>query len=238
MQNKEKKKYLTLCLFFFTTLNLCSQSKEPLSIETKKIDKKEKNCTYKIEYPILKLGKNSKYDVNLIKSIGKILIDDFTKLEIYDNEYECNKNDKNAPSFSLNVGYEVKFKNESILSLYSTFSSFTDGNAHPNNIYKTYNFDLTTGKQIPFESLFKTDQKFLIPLHKYMAEALILDKSISDKEEFIAAKKNKYDYYLSPEGIHFINLFDVYVMQAAEAKVPYLKIKKYLDTEKTLSFVK
>lgn len=238
MLNLEKKFFLVLCLFLFSISNLCSQSKEPLSVEVKRIDKKERNCTYKIQYPILKLGKNAKYDPNIIKAIGKILIDDFTKIESYENEYECNKKDKNAPAFSLHVDFTVKFKNESILSLYSTFSSFTEGNAHPNNIYKTYNFDLNTGKEIPFEALFKKEQKFLVPLHKFMAESLLLEKTISDKEEFISAKKDRYDYYLSNEGIHFINLFDVYAIQSAEAKVPYAKLKKYLDTEKTLFFVK
>ena len=52
------------------------------------MDKKESNCTYKIQYPIFKLGKDSKYDGNIIRLIGKIFVDDFTKLESYDNEFE------------------------------------------------------------------------------------------------------------------------------------------------------
>ena len=128
--------------------------------------------------------------------------------------------------------------NESMLSIYSYSSSFTEGSAHPNNIYKVYNFDLTTGNEISFESLFKKDSKYLIPLHKYMAENLVKNQIITDKEEFIAAKKNKYDFYLSIEGIHIINLFDIYVLQATEVMVPYDKMKKYLDSEKTLKFIK
>lgn len=234
----QKKMLLFLSLFLYSSLNVCSQSKEPLSIEKKTLDKKEKNCTYKIEYPILKLGKGSTYDLNVIRSIGKILVDDFTKFDIYENEYECNKNDKNAPAFSLSGNFSVKLKTESILSIHSEFSSFTEGNAHPNNVYKAYNFDLNTGKIISFESLFKRDAKFLIPLHKYMAESLLKDKSITEKEEFIALKKNKYDFYLTPEGIILINLFDIHAMQSVEARVPFEKIKKYLDTENTLKFIK
>ena len=70
-----------------------------------------------------------------------------------------------------------------------------------------------------------------------MAESLVKDKTISDKEEFISAKKSKYDYYLSPKGIHIINLFDIYAIQSAEVLVPYEKIKKYLDTENTFNFI-
>ena len=234
----QNKKRLFVCLFLFVTLSICSQSKEPLSVVTKSLNKQDKNCTYKIQYPILKLGKNSHYNVNYIKSIGKILIDDFTNLEGYENEFECNKKDKNAPAFSLSVSFEVKLMNESMLSIYSYSSSFTEGSAHPNNIYKVYNFDLTTGNEISFESLFKKDSKYLIPLHKYMAENLVKNQIITDKEEFIAAKKNKYDFYLSIEGIHIINLFDIYVLQATEVMVPYDKMKKYLDSEKTLKFIK
>jgi len=124
------------------------------------------------------------------------------------------------------------------LSVHSDFSSFTEGNAHPNNVLKAYNFDLITGKQITFESLFKKDTKYLVALHKYMAQSMLKDKSISEKEEFIALKKNKYDFYLTSDGITFINLFDMHAMQSVEAKVPFEKIKKYLDTENTLKFVK
>lgn len=237
MIKQRKKKFLLVCLLLFSSVSICSQSKEPLSVVTKTLNKKDKNCTYKIEYPILKLGKNSPHNAEYIKSIGKVLIDEFTKLDSYENEYECNKKDKNAPAFSLDAGFEVKLINDSILSIYSSFSSFAEGNAHPNNIYKTYNFDLKTGKQIPFENLFKRNSKFLIPLHKYMAEGLVKDKIITDKEEFISAKKNSYDFYLSSKGIHLINLFDIYAMQSVEVMVPYEKIKKYLETENTLKFI-
>lgn len=234
----EMKYSLLLCLSFFFNFSLCSQSKEPLSVEKKLLEKKEKNCSYKIQYPILKLGKDSKYDVNIIKSIGKVLVDDFTKLDSYENEFECNKKDKNAPAFNLVGDFSVKLKNEFILSIHSDFSSYTEGNAHPNNVFKVYNFDLVTGKQISFESLFKKDSKFLVPLHKNMAEVMLKDKSITEKEEFIALKKNKYDFYLTPDGLTLINLFDIHAMQSVEAKVPFEKIKKYLDTENTLKFIK
>ena len=141
----QKKIFLIVCFFLFSSLNLCSQS-EPLSVVGKTLNKKDKNCTYNIEYPILRLGKNSPHNVEVIKSIGKTLIDDFTKLDLYENEYECNKKDKNAPAFSVNAGFEVKLLNTSILSIRSSFSSYLEGSAHPNNISKAYNFDLKTGQ--------------------------------------------------------------------------------------------
>lgn len=232
----EKRILLALCLF--TSISVCSQSREPLSIDSKLIDKKDKHCTYKIKYPILKLGKDSKYDINVIRNIGKVFIDDFTKLEKYENEFECNKKDKNAQAFSVTGDFTVKLKSDSILSIHSMFSSYAEGNAYPNNVLKSYNFDLTTGKEISFESLFKKDSKYLIPLHKFMAEAMIKDKTINDKEEFIALKKDKYEFYLTPNALVLINLFDIHAMQAIEVAVPYAKIKKYLNTETTLTFVK
>ena len=234
----QKKMLLFLSLFLYSSLNVCSQSKEPLSIEKKILEKKESNCTYKIQYPIFKLGKDSKYDGNIIRLIGKVFVDDFTKLESYDNEFECNKKDKNAPPFSVTGNFTVKLKTDTFLSIHSDFSSYQEGNAYPNNTFKTYNFDLTTGKQIPFDSLFKKDKKFIVPLHKFMTEVMLKDKSISDKEEFIALKKNQYDYYLTADSLVLINLFDIHALQAVEVKIPYEKIKKYLDTENTLKFVK
>ncbi|HNB99144.1 MAG TPA: DUF4163 domain-containing protein, partial [Leptospiraceae bacterium] len=215
-----------------------SQSKEPLSIDGKVLDKKEKNCSYKIKYPILKLGKDSKYDVSVVRNIGKVFIDEFTNIEKYENEFECNKKDKNASPFTLNGDFTVKLKTDSILSIHSSFSSYVEGNPYPNNVFKTYNFELNSGKEIAFEDLFKKDSKYLIPLHKFMAEAMLKEKVISEKDEFIALKKEKYDFYLTQNAIVFINLFDIHAMQSVEVMIPYDKMKKYLNTDMVLKFVK
>lgn len=192
---------------------------------------KIKNCSYQVNYPVLKLKKKtSLYNEKIINGINETIKKTLLNLSVYDNEFDCNTKDQNAPEFTLYSTSEVKLLSERLYSVYVNESAYTAGNPHPNNLFKTFNFSIEDGTEISFKSLFK-DNTFIEPFNKQLAKDLVKQSIItSDPVEFDSVKKEEYNFYLTDKYIYTINLFDVHAMASAEGKVSYDKMKKYLNT--------
>jgi hypothetical protein len=181
----------------------------------------EKECRFKIYFPKIR----SKTKNQFIK-LNRFFNKEFTDISKYKNEFECNLLSSTPVHFDLNIDFQVKLLTENTLSIYSTISSFTEGNAHPFNQYKVYNYNLQTGEKILLKSLFKEEK---IPLEEINRG---IRKSFSKDIETMYTDKFEFkDFYLSKGNIYFINLFDVYVYETLEGKVSIKRLAKKLENK-------
>ena len=179
----------------------------------------EKECRFKIYYPKIR----SKIKNQFIK-LNRFFNKEFTDVTKYKNEYECNLFASTPIPFDLSIDFEVKLLTKNTLSIYSITSIFTEGNAHPFNQYKVYNYNLQTGEKILLKKLFKQEKIPLEELNRTIRKNLNKDIQgmYTDRFEF-------KDFYLTKGNIYFINLFDIYVYETIEGKVGIKTILKKLD---------
>jgi hypothetical protein len=139
---------------------------------------------------------------------------------------------------SLKVDYDidvVKPKNSTLISVRMTFEGMQAGRPHPYHNNRVINFDLTTGKMITLNELFKKNAKFLQLLAAYTNKALN-QKLKSDNwmvaEGTKADVKNFKNWNLQSDSI--LITFDEYqvapyVYGSQEVEVPYAELKKIID---------
>jgi hypothetical protein len=68
--------------------------------------------------------------------------------------------DSVVASYSFQASYEIEQANTDYVSLVFTVSEYTGG-AHPNQYYRTFNYDIDTGKEMALKDLFPGDDTYL-----------------------------------------------------------------------------
>jgi len=231
-----KPKLLSFVFFFLFVLSskIFSFEKEKwVEIISLSAGKSIRNCSIKIFYPKLVLVPNSPISIGIVKKVNKYLKKEFQDIKRYDNEYQCNRNAKKSdPAFYLEVKFDVKLNSAHLLSIYYYAIGFTAGAAHPDNLYKAFSFDLRSGEIIFFSDLFKKNIIFLPIVNREIFLQLKEMDVLGSEEEFKEIEKKTYEYYLTKEGIHIINLYEIHVLQSLEVVIPFKKLKKVLDLEK------
>jgi hypothetical protein len=192
---------------------------------TKTFEKRIQNCSFKINFPILKISKTEKSNPELYKKINKELKNYFLKIDSYYNEFDCNLNATDSAAFTFNRSFAVKFQSAKIISLHHYSSSFTEGSPHPNNEYKTINYNVMTGDFIVAKEIFKISKPFKKAIQKLIKQDLLRQEIEAEPITEIT------DFYLTEDSIVFINLFDIYALATVEVKIPWKLLENFMQAD-------
>lgn len=236
---KWQRNFLILIGFYFLfSLQLFSQTENLwVLVQTQSASLNIQACTIKIQYPKLK-ALNAEVGAGIVKKVNKFLRKEFQNIKKYENDEQCSRNPKkDKPSFFLDVKFDVKLNQNHLVSIYYYAVGYTAGAIHPDNDYKAFTFDLRTGNRLLFSDLFRKPSNYMNLVNKEIFQELKEMDIISSQEEFAEVQKSNYDFYLTPNAIVIINLYDIHVLQSVEASLKYEKIKKILNPE-IFSFIK
>ncbi len=192
-----------------------------------------RNCMIRVKYPKIALTNNSQVKDWVVRKANKFLKSQFLDIKRFDNEFECNRNAKKGdPSFHLEINYEIKMNEGYILSIYYFAVGYTSGAAHPNQVFKGITINLKDGEVLNYRNIFKPNSNYASVLNKEISDGLKELEVISSDEEFADIRKEEYEFYFTKDSINIINLYDIYVMQSLEVKIPLKNIQKVLNNEK------
>lgn len=232
-----KPKFLWFVCFFliFSSYHkVWSFSREKwVNVNSLSASKNIRNCSIRILYPKITATQESKLGAGIVKKVNKFLKKEFQDIKRYDNEYQCNRDAKKTdPAFHLEIKFDVKLNAAHFLSIYYYAVGFTAGAAHPENVYKAFNFDLREGELILFADLFRKNVGYLPTVNREIYLHLKEMDVLGTEEEFKEVEKKDYEYYLSKDGINIINLYEIHVMQSLEVVLSLKKMKKVLNVDK------
>jgi hypothetical protein len=121
-----------------------------------------------------------------------------------------------------------------LISLKFTFSTYVNGAAHPNSRTRTVNYDLETGQDINFFSLFKPGSNYLTVISNYcIAELKTRPIDFASNSDGAAPTAENYgNWNVTHDGL--LITFDPYQVAAYAAgpqlvTIPYSELKSILD---------
>ncbi|MEO8400543.1 MAG: DUF3298 domain-containing protein [Gammaproteobacteria bacterium] len=134
---------------------------------------------------------------------------------------------------SLRIDYDidvVKPENQTIVSVRLSIEGMQAGRAHPYHMHKVFNFDLSKGKLLTLNDIFKPGTKYLTLFAKYSNKSL--NEKLHDKWMIAAGTaptlKNYAHWNLEDDGI--LITFDEYqvapyVDGPQEVEIPYTELR-------------
>lgn len=203
-------KSILVLFFFLTNINLIS---EKINITKKEFKKKEKNCVFQIYYPFFQ-NKNNQNFKKINSNFEKFFLD----IQSYYNEFEC----QGENQFNLNRNFDIKLLDEKIISIHSYSSSFSEGNPHPNNSFKTFNFSLKTGDEIRLNQIYKISKSFRKKIRS------LIEKNLNEQGISTGFSLDQPEYYFTKTELVFINLFEDYPNGSIEAKIHLKELANFL----------
>lgn len=142
---------------------------------------------------------------------------------IYENVLRLSKNlmVPDVPTY-VTGSYELKNNQKGILTL-SLIGFAEFGGTHPMTMIKSLNFDLKTGKDIPFYELFKPDSNYIEILSQMVLEEL-KKQDIMLFEDYPGVKPDQ-DYYIADKAL--VIYFQLYDIAPYAVGFPYAVIPIY-----------
>jgi hypothetical protein len=89
-----------------------------------------------------------------------------------------------ARESTLDIGYEIRFAADDLISVEFSESSYEAGAAHPNSATTVLNYDVKNGKRITLADLFTPNSKYLSVISAYCIKEL-RDRSKKDKDSML-----------------------------------------------------
>ncbi|WP_303860468.1 DUF3298 and DUF4163 domain-containing protein [Alkalibaculum bacchi] len=144
---------------------------------------------------------------------------------IYENMLRLSKNlmVPDIPTY-VTGSYELKNNQKGVLTL-SLIGFAEFGGAHPMTMVKSLNFDLSTGKDIPFYELFKPNSPYIEVLSGMVLEEL-KKQDIMLFEDYPGVRPDQ-DYYIADKAlVIYFQLYDIapYVVGFPYAVIPIYSI--------------
>lgn len=179
--------FAVVWLFCILTLSWAQAAK------TIMIKEETPDLDVQIKYP-------QEYNSKAIDSVIKTFIESVQKKETppVDKSLPADVPGKNG----LYIDYVTEFKNQHVLSLVFTVSTYYRGAAHPNNTLKTFNF--IQGKLIEFNELFIPDSHYLTKIAD-LCRKEITRRKISDKNWIAkgtaATEENYKNWHFTKHGL-------------------------------------
>ena len=135
---------------------------------------------------------------------------------------------------TLKIDFQLDIINDkNILSVRIMSEGMQAGRAHPYHTYQTFNYDLTQGKILTLNDIFKPKVKYLTVLAKYAS--VELNKKLQDKwmikEGTAPVLKNYQNWNLKKNSILItFNEYQVapYYAGSPEVQIPYAKLKNII----------
>ncbi|MBP7831573.1 MAG: DUF3298 and DUF4163 domain-containing protein [Candidatus Pacebacteria bacterium] len=132
-----------------------SESLNILTKTDKKITKETANVSINVTYP----------EFENVPAVINSDIKSFIDNEVANIEKLVSEGmpDSVVTSYSFSTTYEVEQANTDYVSLVFTVNEYTGG-AHPNQYFRTFNYDIDTGKELKLADLYPADDKYLSAL--------------------------------------------------------------------------
>lgn len=211
-----------------------------LTIEEKKIDENSEFLRLELKYPFLNIKEqgNKGVDNKVIEKINKDIEDvvfkfrDYIKSgsEEYSKDYKEGYMKYQYEGFS---DYKVTYNKDNILSIPLTMYEFTGG-AHGLTNIKSFNYDLSNGKEILLKDMFKEGVDYKSVLNKYIKEQI--DKT-EDKNIYFTGDmgfngiSDNQSFYIDDNGIVvYFSLYDIapYSSGIPMFTISWEQLEKYL----------
>jgi len=211
-----------------------------VKIVSKLYEGRSKNgfCQFKIDYPELV----SLPDRNTKAEINQYIFNDLVKTDNPDcaDNADLSQLGKDE-SYSIDLNYKVTYNQGSLLSvkvsgLGTSLRNGTIDAAHPSKIYKSYNYDLKTGKLLRFQDLFVNDRGFISKIDQSIARQYPNINPISCDNTNLHPDicKGDYEFYISGNNLVIFNIFDNFVAGSVEAEIKLSELKDSIDPNSLL----
>lgn len=199
---------------------------------------KAKRLELTAEYPELKGSTSAAAFNQLVKSRVTKELTDFRK-QMMDVSAEDIKMLPQGMNYFMDIGYNVEYADNDLISVSFLQSNFTGG-AHPNYNYFTITYDLKNGKEVNLSELFKPGARYLEAVSAYAIKDL-QSRKVPDSDENMglaqdlfaegatAKAENYQSWNITKKGLMFI--FDPYQVGPFAAGshtviVPYANLRE------------
>ncbi|MGL5712291.1 MAG: DUF3298 and DUF4163 domain-containing protein, partial [Paraclostridium sp.] len=177
-----------------------------------------------IKYPYLKIKDNyiNKEDIptkiidNINIQISNTINEFKNKIkktsEDYKKTYEKEDKKDQYPKYQYEAisDYKIEFNKSNILSIPLTMYEFTGG-AHGLTTIKSFNYDVSTGKEIKLKDLFKENSNYKEVINKHISEEISKNPSVYFVgEEGFKGISDIQTFYIDDEGlVIYFSLYDI-----------------------------
>lgn len=254
MKLNQKIIYATLVLMFILSVECFSLEKsikdicmnQTYDIVANKIEEETEFFKSNISYPILKIKKeylnDANYDSNIIEDINKKIssnVLDFNsrikaESEQYKKQYEdvYSKLGKDYMKYQYEAysNYEIAYNKNNYLSIPIKTYEFTGG-AHGMTYLKSYNYDLSSGKEILFKDLFKEGVDYKKITDDFITSQINKNPNIYfEGQEGFKGVSDSQEFYVDEDGIViYFQLYDIapYYVGIPEFKMTWQEFGNY-----------
>jgi len=145
---------------------------------------KEKHYTVEAEYP--QIEGDPRFD-NFNREARGMITKDVAAFKTGETVQESDSSDETPAETldsSLDIGYEIRYATDDLISVEFTESEYSRGAAHPNSSTQVLNFDVKSGKKLALADLFNPNSKYLSVISEYCIKAL-KDQSKKDNDSML-----------------------------------------------------
>lgn len=220
-------------LFSFSIISTLAIGKEnTLEIYDKIINKENQYIKVSARLPIVKTP-NSIVGENLTKKINNRI--DETLVDLM-SLAEQEKADKTGSGhlYELDSLYEVPYNQNNILSLYTLDYQFTGG-AHGMTTLVPYNINISNGKYLTLNNLFKKEFNYIEFINNKVNEKIKENPDIYflDGENKFKTISEKQDFYINEKGI--VIVFQLYEIAPYSSGIQHILIPKEEIADKLIN---
>lgn len=134
-----------------------TETQNVLTKSDKKVTKNTKEETIDVTYPEF-----ADVPASINNDIKKFIDDEVAMI---DDLVAQGMPDSVVTSYSLQIKYEIEQSNADFVSLVFTVGEYTGG-AHPNQYFRTFNYNVATGKEVSLADVYPNDAKYFAPLRE------------------------------------------------------------------------
>lgn len=198
----------------------------PIEITSKTISSENEALQSNIILPIFSGGNNEEF----LNEINQLIEENSLKIkeevsQMAEEDYEAFKDD-DVPFFpyELMINYDIHTATNELLS-FTTLNYQYTGGAHGHSVKIPYNFDLTTGKEIVLEDLFKKGSDYKRILNEEIQKQIKEDPEIffpDEVELFSGIKENQPFYIKNGKLFIYFGQYDIapYASGIIEFEIP------------------
>ena len=152
--------------------------------KTIKETNKEKHHTIDAEYPLIE--GDARFD-KFNREARNLVMKDVAAFKTAETQSEeetgVDQSDETQNS-TLDIGYDIRFATDDLISVEFGEGQYSRGAAHPNSATAVLNYDLKNGKKLSLADLFNPNSKYLNAISAYCIKEL-KDRAKKNKDEML-----------------------------------------------------
>lgn len=176
-------------------------------------------CTYELTYPEFLPP-----DMSDAHEVLNTIVQRQIRTVLDEHAYDCDQDADPFSGYQEEVTYSITKDADGIVSMLFTFSYSAAGSAHPGVERLAVNFDINKELILTEDNYFETDSDYRDQIDAIVLQALEKEVQISQLD---AQLPQRYDFYITEDGISIINLIDVYALAYFEVAIPHQFIDEY-----------